>query len=74
MEQMLWWHWCVLALPILPNLWAIWHVRGHYFPTEQEKSLWFVLVVFIPVIGGLAYLLAGLRRSRREPPQEDSAS
>ena len=68
---MRWWHWIVLALPILPNLWSIWHVRNHYFATEQEKSLWFLLAVFIPVLGGIIYLVAGRRRALKEPPSEN---
>ena len=72
MQHLLWWHWLVLALPILPNLWSIWHVRTHTFPSEQEKSLWFLLAVFVPVLGGLVYLVLGLRRAR--PPQEPGVS
>lgn len=60
---MTWWHIALLALPILPNMWSIWHVRNHEFATEQEKSLWFLLGVFVPVIGGIVYLCVGRRRA-----------
>lgn len=64
---MSWWYWGLLTLPILPNLWSIWHVRGHEFPTPQEQSLWFLAVVFVPVIGGMAYILVGRRRVSAAP-------
>ena len=64
---MQWWHWLVLALPILPNLWSIWHVRARTFPTEQEKSLWFLLAIFIPVLGGIIYIFWGRRRACPTP-------
>lgn len=60
---MTWWQWLVLALPILPNLWSIWHVRTRAFPSDQEKALWFAAAVFVPVLGGLAYIFVGRRRS-----------
>ena len=52
----------LLALPILPNLWAIRHAMRHEFPGEREKYWWTLGAVFVPVLGGLAYLLFGLRR------------
>ena len=54
----------LLALPILPNLWCIWHAMHHEFPGEREKYLWTLGAVFLPLIGGLAYLAFGWRRSR----------
>lgn len=54
----------LLALPILPNLWCIWHAYKSEFNNPAEKVLWMVAGVFIPVIGGLAYLLFGMRRAR----------
>lgn len=65
--QIQWWHIVVLALPILPNLWSIWHVRNHNFPSDQEKSLWFLLAVFVPVLGGLIYIVSGRRRATDAP-------
>ncbi len=67
---MQWWHFLVLTLPILPNLYSIWHVRRHYFSTEQEKSLWFLLCVFVPVIGGIIYIIFGRRKARLVPVEE----
>ena len=54
----------LLALPILPNLWAIRHAMRHEFPGEREKYWWTLGAVFVPVLGGLAYLLFGLRRGK----------
>lgn len=53
-----------LALPILPNLWCIWHAYRHDFTTPTEKFGWMLGGVFLPMIGGLAYLLFGWRRTR----------
>lgn len=53
----------LLAIPILPNLWCIWHVFRHDFPGKNEKTLWMLAGVFLPVIGGLAYLFTGWRRA-----------
>ena len=71
---MSWWQLSLLILPILPNLWSIWHVWAHRFPSEQERSLWFMLGIFVPVIGGVVYLLAGRRRAlgRILPPSPDA--
>mgnify|MGYP000882764253 CR=1 FL=1 len=55
----------VLTLPILPNLWGIWHCFHRDFPTVNEKMIWLGVTVFIPVIGGLAYLIAGRKRGRK---------
>lgn len=54
----------LLILPILPNLWCIWHALRHEFPGEREKYAWMLGGVFLPLIGGLAYLVFGWRRSR----------
>jgi hypothetical protein len=55
----------LLALPALPNLFGIAHACRSTFPTPQERLLWMGLCVFLPVIGGLAYLAFGMRRTRR---------
>ena len=60
---MLWWHWGLLALPILPNLWSIWHANGQRFANPAERLLWMALCVFVPCLGGLAYIFIGRRRS-----------
>lgn len=52
----------IVILPILPNLWAILHIFRNDFDTPQEKMIWLGLAVFIPVIGGFAYLFFGRRR------------
>lgn len=55
-----WWHILVILLPILPSLYSIWHIWRHDFNNEfQKKTLWLVISVFLPVIGGIAYLIAG---------------
>ncbi len=69
-SSLLWWHWVALALPILPNLWSIWHIRSRYFSNEQERSIWFLVAVFIPVIGGIAYIFVGRKRASKTPLQE----
>ena len=61
------WQLCLLALPILPNLWCIWHAAKHEFPGATEKYLWIFGSVFLPIIGGLLYLLFGFRRSKPAP-------
>ena len=54
----------LVLLPILPNLWSIWHAMRHDFPGEREKYLWTMAAVFLPLLGGMLYLLFGWRRSR----------
>ncbi len=67
---MLWWHFVLLALPMVPNLYSIWHIRTHYFADEQQKSLWFLLAVFVPVIGGIVYLAVGRKKASKTPLHE----
>ncbi|MDR1945795.1 MAG: PLD nuclease N-terminal domain-containing protein [Desulfovibrio sp.] len=55
----------LLALPALPNLFGIAHAFRRIFPTPQERLIWMGLCVFIPVIGGLAYLVFGMRRTSK---------
>jgi len=54
-----WWHVVVALLPMLPTFWSIWHIWGHEFSSPQQRALWLVLVVFLPVLGGLIYIVAG---------------
>ncbi len=55
----------LLALPILPNLWSIWHAFNREFPTPAERLAWIGVGVFIPVLGGVAYLLVGRKRAKK---------
>ena len=59
------WQLALCFLPALLNMWAIWHSYSHDFPGEIERALWMVLAVFLPFIGGFAYLCFGVRRSRK---------
>ncbi len=52
----------LLALPILPNLWSIWHIFKNDFATPQEKMIWVFVATFLPVIGGIVYILWGRRK------------
>ncbi|MBO4317105.1 MAG: PLDc N-terminal domain-containing protein [Mailhella sp.] len=54
----------LLGLPALINIWSIWHASRHVFPGEKEQLLWILAGVFFPVLGGIAYLLFGLRRAK----------
>lgn len=55
-----WWHVLLALLPILLNLWGLWHVWSHDFGGDfQRKVLWLLCCVFLPVLGGLIYLVAG---------------
>lgn len=53
----------LLLVPILPNLWAIMHLYKNEFPTPQERAAWILAQVFLPVIGGLGYMLFGRKRA-----------
>lgn len=61
-EWPLWTKLLLLALPILPNLWCIWHSFNHEFPNPPEKFIWLGAGVFLPVLGGLLYLFWGRTR------------
>ena len=56
------WQLAVLIAPAFLNLWGIWHAWKHTFPSPEERAYWMALCVFIPLIGGLAYLMVGRRR------------
>ncbi len=60
----------LFLVPIVPNLWSIWHVYNRDFPSVQEKMIWIGIAIFIPVLGGLGYLLFGMRRSKKTEPQQ----
>jgi len=63
---MKWWYWALLALPILPNLWSIWHVNTHRFAKYTERLLWLLACIFVPCLGGLAYMLFGRPRALKD--------
>ena len=56
----------VLAfIPIVPSFWAIWHVFHRTFASVNEKMFWLGLSVFVPVLGGLIYLVFGRKRGQK---------
>ena len=55
----------LLALPILPNFIAIWHSFHREFPTHMEKMFWFLLAIFVPLLGGIIYCIWGRKRGRK---------
>ncbi|MBQ4568129.1 MAG: PLDc N-terminal domain-containing protein [Desulfovibrio sp.] len=58
-----WWHLLVALLPMLPTFWSIWHIWAHEFENPQQRALWLVLVVFVPVLGGIIYIVTGRRKA-----------
>lgn len=58
-----WWHWILLALPILPNLWSIRHIGTHRFAEPAQRLLWLALCIFVPCLGGLIYVFFGRSRA-----------
>lgn len=56
----------VLFVPILPNLWAIWHLYKNEFPTNHERAAWIAAQVILPVIGGVGYIIFGRKRAIRK--------
>ena len=56
----------LLGLPAIPNLFGIWHAFRHDFPGPQERLWWLGVCVFLPVLGGIAYLIFGLRRAKKK--------
>ena len=54
----------IVAPFLLLNLWAIMHSFRHSFDSPQERTLWICFAVFLPIIGGLAYVFIGRRRAR----------
>ena len=58
-----WWHVLVALLPMLPNFWGIWDIWNHSFITPERRMLWLLLVVFVPVVGGIVYILVGRKQA-----------
>ncbi len=52
----------ILIIPILPNLWSIWHIFKNDFKTSQDKMTWVLIATFIPVIGGILYIFLGTKK------------
>ncbi len=44
---------------MLPTFWSIWHIWTHAFADYQTRMTWLVFVVFVPVIGGICYIISG---------------
>ena len=44
---------------MVPTFWSIWHIWSHAFSSPLQRSKWLVLVVFLPVIGGILYIFTG---------------
>ena len=59
----------LLLLPILPNLWSIWHAMRHDFPGEREKYLETVMEM---LASGTESVYDGLRggAAGREKPSK----
>lgn len=55
----------LLLLAILPNYIAIWQSFHREFPTPLERMFWFLLAIFVPVFGGIIYLIWGRKRGRK---------
>lgn len=61
----------LLALPMLPNLWGIFHASRHSF-AGQKQFVWLGLCVFVPVAGGLLYLFVGQRQAKKPGKAQDN--
>ena len=55
----------LMLLPAIPNLWGLRHAMYHEFDDPREKTRWMLACVFLPCIGGLAYIAAGRRHARK---------
>ncbi len=56
------WQILVLFMPFLLNVFGIWHAYSHTFPTPVERIGWLLACVMLPFLGGVIYLLFGIRR------------
>lgn len=59
------WQILLLFSPLLLSFWSIWHVFFHKFPGKHEKLIWAYVTTFLPVAGGLVYIIFGRRRSKK---------
>ncbi|MDL2317284.1 PLD nuclease N-terminal domain-containing protein [Desulfovibrio sp. OttesenSCG-928-A18] len=55
----------------IPNLFGIWHAFHRIFPSNQERLIWIGVCIFVPVLGGICYLIFGFRRARKYDPDLD---
>lgn len=55
----------LLVTPILPTLWAIRDIAHKSFRSQKTKVLWGMFVVFLPVIGGITYIVFGRRQATK---------
>ena len=60
-----------LGLFAIPNLFGIWHAFHRVFPTPQERLIWIGVCIFVPVIGGICYLIFGFRRAHKRAPAKN---
>ena len=51
---------------MIPSLWSILHIWGHEFASPQQRVLWLLLVVFVPVLGGIIYIFTGRKKALGE--------
>lgn len=58
-----WWHLLVLIVPMLPTYWSIRHILAHSFADQQQRALWLVLVIFLPMLGGIIYIFTGRKKA-----------
>ncbi len=50
--------WLAIALLLfIPTLWAIINIAYKNMGSTRKKALWGLFVVFIPPVGGIAYLI-----------------
>lgn len=58
-----WWHVLLALIPMLPYFWGIWDIWNHSFPTAEQRMYWLLLVVFVPVLGGIIYIFTGRKQA-----------
>ena len=47
----------IFLLLFIPTVWAILHIAYRNSGSTKKKAIWGLFVVFMPPIGGIAYLL-----------------
>ncbi|MDD6088985.1 MAG: PLDc N-terminal domain-containing protein [Desulfovibrionaceae bacterium] len=66
------WQLALLFVPALINLLAILHACLHGFATAQERHLWILLNIMIPILGGIIYFIFGRCRTVSAPSERTS--